>query len=254
MARTLLRVLSVMMVTNMTLAAVAIAQPVEVRPADVPDPKRAPTLYRSDDAPNAEIVKYRMASREEARKKDWPEEAARIARFRQNVVRDEDELYIYLDAPNFPRAVVFRNIWGLDPGVIYTYRAFDDVGKFHIVDVGLVDNEGHVLLISAETGLIYRIDTTNGALFYSPSKTRFLTSGFPGMGCLSGVSIYKYDMDKMFLEAQQSMGCDQSCSHEWWGSDEVRSICANGTGTGKVEYRLISRGGTWQATRTELPR
>jgi hypothetical protein len=146
-----------------------------------------------------------------------------------------------------PRAVAFRNQWGLDPGVSYTYRTFDEAGQFHVVQAGMADNEGHFLLISVKTGLIFR---TFGVPTFSPDKTRFYAAGGNGMGCIESLAVYRYESDKLFREAESSMGCDTSCSHEWVDSKEIKSICKNARDGGNVEYRLLYRDETWRATKS----
>jgi hypothetical protein len=75
-------------------------------------------------------------------------------------------------------------------------------------------------------------------------------SGFSGMGCIEGVAVYKYEADKLFNEATSNMGCDSPCSHEWSGSNDVKSVCLDGKG----EYRLTYRDGAWHKTRSETTR
>jgi hypothetical protein len=229
------------------LGAAAAAQPVEIAPSDVPDAPNLGTEYRVDYGPTAEWAAEIARQRSEFRRTHWVEEAGRIARVRQNVVRDDDTLYVYLGEAGRSRAIAFRNIWGLDPGVNYLYRTFDEIGRFHIVNEAAVDNEGHTLLISATTGLMYRI---YGEPIWSPDKARFFANAFNGMGCIEGVAVYRYDADKLFKEAESAMSCDQPCQHQWSGPEEIRSDCRSATGTGRVDYRLIHRNGTWRITRS----
>ncbi len=116
----------------------------------------------------------------------------------------------------------------------------------HVAE-GLVDNEGHILLISAKTDLMFRLF---GQPNWSPDKTRFFANASNGMGCIGGVSVYRYESDKLFKEAESPMGCDQPCTHQWSGPDEVRSDCGNASGAGRVDYRLTRRDGTWHITRS----
>lgn len=223
------------------------AQPVELKPMELPEPGDLPTMYRFYYGPSAERARELVRLREEARRTHWAEEAKRIAQAGKNVVRDDDNLYVYLDAPDFPRALVFKTIWGLDPGVFYSYEAFDEIGQFHIVYAGAVDNEGYFLLIAAKTGMVYRV---HGMPVYSPDKSRFFAQAFNGMGCIEGVAVYRRDGDKLYLEATQAMGCDQPCSHEWAGPGEIRSNCKSSSGDGRVDYRLTLRDGVWQETKS----
>lgn len=230
----------------LVLATVAGAQPTEIEPTEVPTLPGLPNEYRSATGMTAWKAVDNRQQREWARKEVWPEEAARIARSGQDVVRDDDELHVHL-VPGGQAAVVFRNIWGLDPGVFYLYQTFDEVGRFHVVSAGMVDNEGHFLLISARSGLVYRV---HGVPVYSPDKTRFLAQAFNGMGCIEGVAVYRYESDKLFKEAESAMGCDQPCAHAWSGSTEITSDCKSASGEDRVQYRLTWREGTWHRTRS----
>jgi hypothetical protein len=243
-----MRLISGVLIGFGACSAVALAQPEEIKPIDVPEVQvqSLPTHYRLDGDPSADEAKSYAARREEARRTFWVEEAKTIARARQNVVRDDDTLFIYLDTPNFPRAVAFRTIWSFE-GVLYLYQGFSEAGPFHVVSAGALDNEGHVLLISARTGLIFEI---YGVPTFSPDKARFFAQVFNGMGCISGVAVYRYGQDKLIREAVSAMGCDHGCVHEWIQSNEVRSICKKQDGTGNVECRLFYKDGTWHTAKS----
>jgi hypothetical protein len=171
---TFAKILAVTVIASAALVTGAMAQSTEIKPFDVESSPSMPTLYRSQYWVADFVAQAHARLREEARKTYWVEEAEIIARSGQKVVRDGDELYIDLDVPEFPRAVVMRNIWGFDPGVNYLYRFFDDVGRFHVVLASMVDNEGYILLVSAKTGLIYRL---SGTPVYSPTGLGSLLPG-----------------------------------------------------------------------------
>jgi hypothetical protein len=218
----------------------------ELKPIGEP-PQGPATVYRSYLYLDAEQVRQRAQSREHARNTYWGEEAERIARSGRRVIREGDELYIYLDAPPQPAgAVVLRSLWTIDPAATYLYESFDDRGRFHIVRVGGSDYPTF-LFISARTGLIYE-STGVGTPVYSPDKTRFFTAGMGGMGsCGEGFTVYRFESDKVFVDAQARIGCEQ-CVHAWSGSDEIRSDCKILRDGSRAEYRLTYRDGTWHKT------
>jgi hypothetical protein len=218
------------------LATAAVAQPVEIEP----EPPPSLTEYRPGHD----------SRREEARRMFWVEEAERIALSRQDVVRNEDDLQVRL-VPGGTATLIFRTTWGLDPGVLYLYQGFDEIGQFHVVSAGMVDNEGHFLLISARTGSIYRI---HGMPIYSPDKTRFFAKAFNGMGCIAGVAVYRYQSGKLFREGEAPMGCDHPCEHTWSGSNEIASDCKSSLGAGRVQYRITLREGKWHSTTSSAAR
>lgn len=186
--------------------------------------------------------------REEYRRTVWAEEAKRIAESKQNVVRDDDELYVNLDVPNLPRSIVLRNIWGVDPAGLYEYLFYDQNAGFHIVGISGHDLPG-LYLISSRTGLVYQAFGADMPL-YSPDKRRFLSRGFQGMGCTAGVALYKFENDKPFEEGFFATGCDV-CSYEWLSPVEIKSTCREyGHEDRKHEHRLIHRDGKWSSTRT----
>jgi hypothetical protein len=232
-------------------ASAAWAQLHEVKPIELQS--FSDSVYRQQRGPDATRARYFAQAREDARKNAWAEEAEAITRSGQgqNVVRDDDELYIYSDPPRSLGPVVLRTIWGTDPGVFYLYLSFDDIGRFHVVSAGIVD-EGHLMLISARTGLVYRIN--RGLPVYSPDMARFFsTGGGVGMSCLGGLDVFRSEGDKLFREGGLSVDCDQPCTHEWSGPNEVKSICNGPFGKpGKVEYRLTYRDGAWHSTRSEI--
>jgi hypothetical protein len=231
------------------VVTVALAQPAEVKPLDVESTTQ--TIYRQDSGLSDSKARENAKQREKARKTFLAEEAQAILRSGQRVVRDDDDLYVYVDFPNSQHAVVMRTIWGWDPGIIYVYHAFDDIGRFHVVRVSLVENEGYFLLISAKAGLVYRI---NGPPIYAPDKTKFFAAGCTGMGCADQVVVYRSMGESLSIEAALTTDFGWPCSHEWSGSNEVKSICRNSAGTGEVEYRLAYRDGAWQETRSEVSR
>ena len=146
MAGTVANVFVTLAIASVALVAVpALAQLHEVKPTELP----SFSMYRQRSGPTATSALYRMQSREHARKTSWAEEAQAIVRSGQNVVRDDDELFIYSDASRPSDPVVLRTIWGVDPGVFYLYLSFDDIGRFHVVSAGIVDDP-HVMLISAD--------------------------------------------------------------------------------------------------------
>lgn len=233
------------------MAVAAVAQPVELKPLDILAPSDRSSVYRSYSALDAEQARERVRLREEARRTVWVEEADRIRRSGGKAVRDDDELYIYLDAPSLPRAVVLRSLWTVDPGAIYSYESYDDVTGFHIVRESGNDDAAF-LFISAKTGLVYK-GTGVQSPVQSPGKSRFFLSGLGGMACGEGVTVYRFQSDKVFREAQSSMGCEQ-CTHAWVGNDEIRSACKDIPNQNSIEYRLMHREGVWHSTRTPAAR
>jgi len=240
--------LAMAMMASLTIVDGVAAQPAELKPLDLPANSGLSTVYRSHFAPWAEEARDRAKAREEARRTYWAEEAKRIASSGQNVVRDDDELYVPLHAPNFPRVVVLRSLWTLDPAASYLYESYDDAAHFHIVRVGGSDYPT-LLFISARTGLIYESIGT-GAPVYSPDKSRFFSVGLGGMGCGGeGFTVYRFDSEKVFLEAQTTMSCEGPCTHAWSGSNEIKSECAP-SDRARIAYRLSYRDGTWHRTRS----
>lgn len=229
-------------------ASAVFAQPIEIRPELLGSIPEMPTMYRAQYGLTSSLAEMHRDMREKARK-SWVAEADRIARSRQDVVRDEGELYVHL-VPGRGSSVVFRNVWGFDPGVLYSYQGFDEVGQFHIVLAEIVENDGYFLLISAKTGLVYKI---YGMPTYSPDNARFFAQAFNGMGCIEGIAIYRYQMGKLFKEAELAMGCDYPCDHHWFGPNEVESVCTGVmgvTGSRRTKYRLINHDGVWTATKS----
>jgi hypothetical protein len=221
----------------------------EVEPIEVPVFGMEPTLYRTGGGPDTEYAKYYASMREDLRKKQWPEEAERIAQSGHYVVRDEDRLYIYLKA--MPNVLVLKNMWAVNSANIYSYEGFDPIGQFHLVSAGTIWNRGYWLLISDQSGAIYK---TFGSPVYSPDQTRFFappSNSVEWRGCISGVAVYRRDPGKLVLETRLTMKCDHSCTHEWSGLTEIRSLCTapSTQGGGKVEYRLTYRDGEWEGSR-----
>lgn len=222
------------------------AQPVELKPVDVP---------KLGYGPSAERAKEHVRLREEYRRTYWAREAERIERFGQtkNVVRDDDNLYIYVD-PTAPArdGTVFTTIWGVDPAAQYFYLAYDEAAQFHIVGAGGTDLP-FLYLISARTGLAYQAFGAGEPVF-SPDKRRFLSLGFQGMGCTAGVAIYRFDDNKPFQEMRYDLGCDAPCTQEWLSATEARVQCRSGSGGTTSEHRLTLSDGAWRSTRTSQDR
>jgi hypothetical protein len=228
------------------IAAGARAQSEEVAPLNLPIRPSLPSLYRSGGPPDP-LTDYKASERELARKQRWVKEATAIARSGQHVVRDEENLYVYIDVLQFPRAVVMTTHWG---HVNYDYLHFDEIGRFHVVREGPFGDTSHVLLISATTGDVYRVLE---APVFSPDRTKFFSAGAEGFGCTGVVSVYSYQDYDLRQLATLRTGCDHPCLHEWSGSTEVKAVCNKPQGAGKVEYRLTDRDGSWQESISDLP-
>jgi hypothetical protein len=242
-ARTFTKIFAAV-VAGTASATAAWAQAPELKPLELPAYPDVPAMYRSDGYD----VRDRQKLREQARKTYWTEEAERIARSGRNVVRDNEELYIYLDVPGVPHAVVLRNLWTIDPAARYSYLGYDDVGRFHILSVGGSDYPT-LLFVSAKTGMIYEGTGTHDPV-YSPDKSRFFSAGLGGMGCGGeGFTVYRFAVDKVLLEAQSRMSCEGPCTHSWSGSSEIRSVCTP-SDRARIEYRLTYNDGKWHGSRS----
>jgi hypothetical protein len=237
--RTFTRIIAIV-VAGLTPAIAARAQPAELQPLERPADPAAPTIYRA----YGYDVRDRQKLREKARRTYWGEEAERIVRSGQNVIRDNEELYIYLDMPDVPQAIVLKSLWTFDPAATYSYQGYDDVGRFHIVRVGGSDYPT-LLFIAARTGLVYEGPSV-GAPVYSPDKSRFFSAGLGGMGCGEGFAVYRFDSGKVFLETKLAVGCGP-CAYAWSGSNEVKAECSP-SGSGRSEYRMTYRDGAWRKT------
>jgi hypothetical protein len=237
--RTFTRIIAIV-VAGLTPAIGAWAQPAELQPLEQPADPGGPTIYRA----YGYDVRDRQKLREKARRTYWAEEAGKIARSGQNVVRDNEELYIYLDTPDVPRAIVLKSLWTFDPAATYSYQGYDDVGRFHIVHAGGSDYPT-LLFISAKTGLIYEGPSV-GSPVYSPDKSRFFSAGLGGMGCGEGFVVYRFDSGKVLLEARLAVGCGP-CTYAWSGPNEVKADCSPSNG-GRSEYLMTYRDGAWQQT------
>ena len=225
---------------------VGMAQSVELKPIDRINTSSLPYSRSPYYGLNPEMVRDFAALREEYRKSDWADEAARIVRYGQskNVVRDDDYLYIK-DASGSP-PFAFRNIWGVDPAALYAYLAYDDLAHFHIVGEGGHDMP-RLLFISARTGLVYQGFGASEPI-YSPDRKRFLSLGFEGMGSPAGVAIYRFDGNKPVAEGVYDIGRYAPCSPEWLGSTEVKVLCPGARPEDdKVDYRLTHLDGKWHS-------
>jgi hypothetical protein len=225
---------------GITSVTAAWAQSAELQPLELPADPGTPTMYRA----YGYDVRDRQKLREDARKTYWAEEAERIARSGQNVVRDNEELYIYLDTTDVPHAIVLKSLWTFDPAATYFYQGYDDVGRFHIVRAGGSDYPT-LLFISAKTGLIYEGPSV-GPPVYSPDRSRFFSAGLGGMGCGEGFVVYRFDSGKVRLETRLATGCGP-CTYAWSGPNEVKSECSP-SGNGRTEYRMTYRDGAWHKT------
>jgi hypothetical protein len=241
-AGTFANVFVTLAVASAAFVASALAQPREIKPLELSD--LSDSIHRRYGGPTEDSVRQSAQRREEARKTSWAEEARAIARSGQNVIRDEDELVIYFGTSR--ESVVLRTGWYY--GVVYVYQSFDDIGRFHVVAGTERDGERFLIFVAAGTGEIYAIGG-GGPPVYSPDKTRFFSADFMGMGCVSGITVYRREGDKLFSEAKQSMDCN-FCTHEWSGPSDVKSNCVNPAG--KVEYRLRHRNGVWEQTKSEI--
>lgn len=227
---------------------IGMAQSVELKPIDRINDPGLPYSRSPYYGLNPEMGKNFAALREEYRKSHWADEADRIARYgqSQNVVRDDDYLYIKDASGGSPFA--FRNIWGVDPAALYAYLAYDDLAHFHIVGEGGHDMP-RVLFISARTGLVYQGFGASEPI-YSPDRKRFLSVGIAGMGHPAGVAIYSFDGNKPVAEGVYDIGHYAPCSPEWLSSTEVKVLCPGAwPEDAKIDHRLTHLDGKWHSSR-----
>jgi hypothetical protein len=173
---------------------------------------------------------------------EWPREAERYGRNRQDVKRAEGRLRLALDGDG---SVELTDCPYGDTAYAYLYERYDEAGPFYVVRT-LAHEDFSYTLVMRKTGNQVTVYSTP---VWTQDKSRFLTvacSLSPERGKLT---VHVPEGDGLGVEGESALPCaSESCSARWDHASWISVSCTPWDGAGRkgTEFVLLRGKDGWR--------